>query len=70
MKIKKYFEYFFTVTDGPEKLMEGLTNDLKHDLKASIFGPLLKTCPLFNRFDESVIRDLSKIVSVEKYIPG
>lgn len=44
MKIRKYFEYFFTLDESPELLMDNLNDDLKSELKASIYIPKMKEC--------------------------
>lgn len=47
MKIRKYFEYFFTLDESPELLMDNLNDDLKLELRTSIFMPLMIKCKLF-----------------------
>lgn len=41
MKIRKYFEYFFTLDESPEILMDNLNDDLKSELRTSIFIPVM-----------------------------
>lgn len=55
MKIRKYFEYFFTVSDSPELLMDNLNDDLKLELRTSIYIPVMTKCSLFNKFDEFLL---------------
>ncbi|CAD8186045.1 unnamed protein product [Paramecium pentaurelia] len=70
MKIRKYFEYFFTLDETQDVLMDHLNEDLKQELKASIFIPKLKQCQLINRFNDSLLAQLSRVVKTQKYIPG
>ncbi|CAK65385.1 unnamed protein product (macronuclear) [Paramecium tetraurelia] len=70
MRIRKYFEYFFTLDETQDVLMDHLNEDLKQELKASIFIPKLKQCQLINRFNDSLLAQLSRVVKTQKYIPG
>ncbi|CAD8120687.1 unnamed protein product [Paramecium sonneborni] len=70
MKIRKYFEYFFTLDETQDVLMDLLNDDLKQELKASIYIPKLKQCQLLNRFNDSLLAQLSRVVKTQKYIPG
>lgn len=51
-------------------MMDNLNDDLKSELKASIYIPKMKECQLFNRFDNSLLTKLSNVVKTKKYIPG
>ncbi|CAK62036.1 unnamed protein product (macronuclear) [Paramecium tetraurelia] len=70
MKIRKYFEYFFTLDESPELLMDNLNDDLKLELRTSIFIPIMIKCKLFQKFDESLLNQLCTIVQTQKFIPG
>lgn len=70
MKIRKYFEHYYTMTEGPEEIMEKLNEELLSELKANIYGPKLKSCDLLNRFNEQVIQQLTRPIRIKKFIPG
>ncbi|CAD8103904.1 unnamed protein product [Paramecium sonneborni] len=70
MKIRKYFEYFFTLDETQDVLIDHLNEDLKQELKASIFISKMKQCQLLNRFNDSLLAQLSRVVKTQKFLPG
>ncbi|CAD8199743.1 unnamed protein product [Paramecium pentaurelia] len=70
MKIRKYFEYFFTLDESPELLMDNLNEDLKLELRTSIYKPIITKCKLFKKFDENLLNQLCSVVQIQKFIPG
>ncbi|CAD8092616.1 unnamed protein product [Paramecium primaurelia] len=70
MKVRKYLDYFIDVDDSPEQLLDKLNDDLKIELKSNIYVQVMKTCSIFSRFSDQTLKQLSKVVKSQTFIPG
>ncbi|CAD8120396.1 unnamed protein product [Paramecium sonneborni] len=70
MKVRKYLDYFIDVDDSPEQLLDKLDDDLKLELKSNIYVQVMKTCSIFSKFSDFTLKQLSKVVKSQTYIPG
>jgi hypothetical protein len=75
VRVKKYFEYYFTNmldSNGEcEKLMERLTSELKVDVRRDMYMQTLESCQLLkSSFSKEFLHDLCQRIKVTRYNPG